>query len=429
MTDTPLTHPATKTAVGYCDPFSVEPGEPVDLLFSAEQPGPCRLELVRLICGDLSTKGPGFLEEVVARPDGPADRPWPASFASRHQPIKAGSFIEIESSSWLDQLQSFTLQLLVYPTRPGVGAQGLARIAGFNLILDDERPTVTLRVGDDERSASVTTTVELTARRWSMLTASFDAATGRLQLRQAPLVSRFPSDRLTDRGSEVETVADALIGFVVGGGPLRFAAGFDGRLEDLLLIDATHPGGATESLLEDSEATFARWDLSHGIGTTRIHDVGPLGLHGVTRQGPARAVTGSRWDGSTQRWSDAPEQYAAMHFHRDDLTDAGWDGRRAPAPCPTGSPRGSTPSGSPPRPATSTAPPSWCARLRRGTKATVGPAGADGHLLGLRQPPHDHRRVRVLPVPGPAAPRVRVDQGPPRGRLLRCTSTTTTTAA
>ncbi|MEZ5232928.1 MAG: DUF6605 domain-containing protein [Acidimicrobiales bacterium] len=37
-----------------------------------------------------------------------------------------------------------------------------------------------------------------------------------------------------------------------------------------------------------------------------------------------RAVTGSRWDGTTQRWSDAPGQYAAIHFHRDDLTDAGW---------------------------------------------------------------------------------------------------------
>jgi N,N-dimethylformamidase len=36
-------------------------------------------------------------------------------------------------------------------------------------------------------------------------------------------------------------------------------------------------------------------------------------------------VTGSSWNGDHQRWSEAPDQYGAIHFHHDDLYDAGWE--------------------------------------------------------------------------------------------------------
>ena len=42
-------------------------------------------------------------------------------------------------------------------------------------------------------------------------------------------------------------------------------------------------------------------------------------------QHPARAVKGARWDGSTQRWTEDPSRYAAIHFHADDITDVGWE--------------------------------------------------------------------------------------------------------
>jgi N,N-dimethylformamidase len=35
-------------------------------------------------------------------------------------------------------------------------------------------------------------------------------------------------------------------------------------------------------------------------------------------------MTGSRWHGDVHRWTEAPEQYAAIHFHDDDIGDAGW---------------------------------------------------------------------------------------------------------
>jgi len=59
-----------KTVVGYCDPLTVTPGAEVRLMVSTEVPGPCRLELVRVVCGDHSSKGPGFREEPVPLPAG-----------------------------------------------------------------------------------------------------------------------------------------------------------------------------------------------------------------------------------------------------------------------------------------------------------------------------------------------------------------------
>jgi N,N-dimethylformamidase len=35
-------------------------------------------------------------------------------------------------------------------------------------------------------------------------------------------------------------------------------------------------------------------------------------------------MTGSRWDSSAQRWTEAPQLWNAIHFHDDDIGDAGW---------------------------------------------------------------------------------------------------------
>ena len=40
---------------------------------------------------------------------------------------------------------------------------------------------------------------------------------------------------------------------------------------------------------------------------------------------PTRAVTAHNWDGSCYEWRHAPWLYGAVHFHDDDLEDAGWE--------------------------------------------------------------------------------------------------------
>jgi N,N-dimethylformamidase len=47
-------------------------------------------------------------------------------------------------------------------------------------------------------------------------------------------------------------------------------------------------------------------------------------MHGRIVNLPARAMTGHNWTGEVMDWTQAPEQYGAIHFHDDDLVDAGW---------------------------------------------------------------------------------------------------------
>ena len=68
----------------------------------------------------------------------------------------------------------------------------------------------------------------------------------------------------------------------------------------------------------------AAWDFSLRMQTREVEDTSGNDLHGNTRHFPKRAVTGHGWDGSEMDFKRAPEHYGAIHFHDDDLDDAGW---------------------------------------------------------------------------------------------------------
>ncbi len=70
---------------------------------------------------------------------------------------------------------------------------------------------------------------------------------------------------------------------------------------------------------------LAWWDFARGIDTQTVTDRGPRGLAGRLVNVPTRAVRGARWSGAAMDWRSAPRDYAAIHFHEDDLHDCGWD--------------------------------------------------------------------------------------------------------
>jgi N,N-dimethylformamidase len=69
---------------------------------------------------------------------------------------------------------------------------------------------------------------------------------------------------------------------------------------------------------------IAGWHFSIGIDTQTITDIGPQGRHGRLVNLPTRAVVGARWSGGEMCWRHAPRDYAAIHFHDDDLDDCCW---------------------------------------------------------------------------------------------------------
>ena len=72
-------------------------------------------------------------------------------------------------------------------------------------------------------------------------------------------------------------------------------------------------------------AGIAAWDFSRRMESLEVEDTGPNGLHGRLVNLPTRAMKGARWTGAERDWKQAPHQYAAIHFHDDDLHDCGWD--------------------------------------------------------------------------------------------------------
>ncbi len=90
---------------------------------------------------------------------------------------------------------------------------------------------------------------------------------------------------------------------------------FDGKIEG--------PGfyGAADV---DPMRIQAKWDFSEQTKSLVIEDIGQGRHHGNLVNYPARAMTSSRWDGSEMNWQQNPEHYGAIHFHRDDIYDFGW---------------------------------------------------------------------------------------------------------
>ncbi|MFI5019700.1 MAG: N,N-dimethylformamidase, partial [Dongiales bacterium] len=101
------------------------------------------------------------------------------------------------------------------------------------------------------------------------------------------------------------------------------AGHFNGKIEaPCLVAEALAP--ADLAALLDRPRDFpllAAWDFAREIETVVIRDVGGRGLHGRAVNLPARGVTGHRWAGRSLSWREAPADYAAIHFHEDDLYD------------------------------------------------------------------------------------------------------------
>jgi N,N-dimethylformamidase len=75
---------------------------------------------------------------------------------------------------------------------------------------------------------------------------------------------------------------------------------------------------------------IARWDFAadigpHGIPEDRVTDTSGNHRHGRCINSPARAMTGFNWHGREEHFIHAPTEYGAIHFHDDDLENAGWE--------------------------------------------------------------------------------------------------------
>jgi len=304
-----------KTILGYCDPLTVEAGERLRLFVSCYTPGHFRCDLVRLICGDCRANGAGFQEQAV---------PWnlAGEYPGREQALVPGSYVELPE---LPTLREFTFCCVVYPTRPG-RTQCLADFGALKLL------TVAGCLAVQNCAERVSLSRPLRARHWYSVACSVSRERAVLELAARPLrpsvvdaVTLVPEAARFDLELQAEGYALQRLA-----ADRERKACYDGKLEAPRLfgaaLDAADAAeGAANPDAADAPEPIAAWDFAREIAGERVVDVGPGGFHGRTVQHPTRAVKGWRWDGSTQRWTETSEQYAAIHFHSTDLADAEWD--------------------------------------------------------------------------------------------------------
>ena len=297
---------------GYIDRLSARPGEEIAFKLSSTGTAPVDVRLVRVVSADPNPAGPGIIEHDHSDV-------FTTSVASRTQTHTVGS----SGYAPLPPMPegALTLTAVIWPTSPMKGEQGiLAALAAQGMALaigEDGCVNAVLRGSEELR---VSTGAPLSAHTWYRVWASWDPAEERLTVGHHAVAPPF--------GAEPPVVASVsgTVGAIAWPEVVTFAAlagapvtaHYNGKLEAPAIL-----AGASE--LPPKGEVVAVWDFSRQISSTTLEDTGPHGCHGTLVNLPARAMTGSDWDAEEMCWVNAPEHYAAIHFHDTDLADCGWE--------------------------------------------------------------------------------------------------------
>ena len=318
----------------YADRVSVRPLETIGFMVNCELPA-YEVDIVRVVHGDTNPAGPGVKLAPV-----PAFAA--ATLPGRRQAIHAGSFGVVEDGPAFAGLESFSVSAMIQPTTPDKGEQGIVSKwndragAGFALTIAADGG-LACRVSG---GASLSTGRRLRRGEWYHVFATFAAASGTLTVGQVPL-ARFarPDDRVVVSRSVAaprQNEADAPLVFAaifdrVERGRVICRAHFNGKIEAPRLGAAALTLAELESLRSDpllgpqGLAVIGAWDFSRDIKGTALTDLSHNGLHGRVVNMPTRAVPGHDLPLDLHDWKQAPRHWGAIHFHDDDIHDAGWE--------------------------------------------------------------------------------------------------------
>ena len=325
----------TNEYLGYPDRISVPAGEQVKFQLSSKR-RKVKVEVLRLRCGDVDANGPGFKYEIMASNiDG--------EHACLDQPIRPGSNAVIEHDGVLVPTGAhWSFGAYVYPTRiadnpravMGNWCQGSGR--GYALELDEDgRPALVLGRAEGGPVRFVLD-VRLRERVWAFISCALDFGAA-----SATVSLIVPADGVRPAAAHSQSFAlprsldvDSGLPFLIAAhhlnGDRQYAAHFDGKIEaprifsqqldaeELRVFECGPRTGATEAGL------VAFWDFSDGISTLLIKDISPNCLHGRLHQLPRRGVTSFHWSGAVHDFRLSPREYAAIHFHSDDIYDCQW---------------------------------------------------------------------------------------------------------
>ena len=298
--------------IGYCDRLSGRPGDTIEFKVSSISAAPFTARLYRSISADPNPAGPGIIERAVpSAMDG--------SYPSRLQKFHPGSHAIADQGLPETVSGGFQLSAVIWPTlirKPGMvtnGGQAVLSCGAITLMID-ESGAIAGQAGERRVSSNE----PMRTRAWYRVCLSYDAGSGALTVSQEPVKNghvahgTIIAPGLSLNGRPIIGAMENVPGPRLGDIPAAIGAHFNGKIE----APAIHDGASN---------LVAAWDFTQGFATTGIVDTGPHGLHGQLINMPARAMTGSAWNGEEMCFRHAPEHYGAIHFHEDDIYDFGWE--------------------------------------------------------------------------------------------------------
>ena len=320
--------------LAYADRQTLRAGEEINFKASCSGVGSYRLDIVRLLSPDLGD-GPDVPPYVATEMLTPVCGDHPA----RHQEIHPGSYVHVPAGAGGQAEGGFTVAVSVFPTLLAAGQQML-----FGTYCNDTATGAGLFVGSDGRLGFVCgdgtvpevvlSDVAVAESRWSCVAVSCDEAGG-VTFHAGGHASHYLEERgwihEEHHGGPVAGLGDdpILIGAERTGAGHAVSC-FNGRLERPQLFGRALSDAEVEAIGERGPAAAADdalgdWDFSVDIGSEDVRDVSGHERHGSLVNMPTRGVGGSNWSGWTSDWRVAPEEYGAIHFHDDDISDACWE--------------------------------------------------------------------------------------------------------
>ena len=312
---------------GYTDRFSAAAGGKIAFKISSTFEEDYTVDVVRIIHGDPNPDGPGIKLRTV-------ETSIAGSHPSRFQPVHLGSYLIADDTPALHGLGAFTAGATIWPTLPDKGRQAVISKwdsesgAGFALEIGPDGASFT--VGDGTGGeARAAVGKRMRRHQWYRLLASHDPATGVLAVSQEPL---SPEHGVDDAGTTMlnlqqPAALDTKTPLLVAARSGRLLQHhFNGKIEDpLIAATADHAAMKALSTGKKPDSLLVGMNFGRDFSNVRVHTDGKAApLTAILVNLPARAVTGSNWDGTEMSARHAPDQYRAIHFHDDDLYDCGW---------------------------------------------------------------------------------------------------------
>ena len=299
---------STTGILGYFSPLSVKPNQQTELKISSKSSYECMVEILKVICADIDTNGPGEQYEKVS---------WfkKQKIGLKKQPINLGSFAIIDPAPDIIDNKIINIQLSVFPTMIKNTPQVIFHWGQFQIIINNQNKLCVV-IGSKE----ILTCSEIKIREWLYIEFEMDIKEKKISL-FSKYISPFNNK---DKGKiNIKKLNELTVPRISE--PIILAARYINKKNKIKT--EFHFNGKIDSpkVVDENKKIICHWDFTEKINSNKIIDKGPKSLNGILHNVPMRAATGVKWDGSCHSWLQDKEHYSAIHFHEDDISDCNWD--------------------------------------------------------------------------------------------------------